>query len=77
MPEMMPDSTAASVTSSAVPSPVPTPKPLSERHATPFRELTEEEAMEMARLSSNEGKHSSVRRAAGGATGTRSSTRRR
>ncbi|KLT39371.1 hypothetical protein CC85DRAFT_288626 [Cutaneotrichosporon oleaginosum] len=61
-PEMMPDSTLTSGASSSVPSPATTPKPLSERHATPFRELTEAEAMEIASLDG--AKHAHARRAA-------------
>lgn len=61
---MMPDSAATSAASSAVPSPATTPKPLSERHATPFRELTEAEAMEIAALEDRKGKHGHARRAA-------------
>ncbi|BEI80130.1 hypothetical protein CcaverHIS002_0106590 [Cutaneotrichosporon cavernicola] len=52
-PEMMPDTAPSSATSSLVPSPAMTPKPLNERHATPFRELTEAEAMELALLENN------------------------
>lgn len=61
---MMPDSMPTSAASSTVPSPATTPKPLSERHATPFRELTEAEAMEVASLSEGKRKHTHARRAA-------------
>ncbi|GMK54398.1 hypothetical protein CspeluHIS016_0109840 [Cutaneotrichosporon spelunceum] len=54
-PVMMPDTTQSSALSSSASSSSGTPKPVSERHATPFRELTEDEAMEIAMLPESNG----------------------
>lgn len=63
----------ASADTSAASTRASTPKPLSERNATPFRELTEEEALELKRASSNE---DVTRQSAGVGVRTRSSTKR-